>query len=80
MNKKQQAAAEVQAVTSKTIHKQLQEIAARELAALPQHLEKLTPAERVRAVLAILPYTAPKVETCATSYGNPAGAWDLDEI
>lgn len=80
MSKTQQAAAEQQAVTSKTLHKQLQEIAARELAALPQYLEQLTPAERVRAVLAILPYTAPKVETCSTHYGTPGGAWDLDEI
>lgn len=79
MSKTQQAAAE-QAVTTKTIHKQLQEIAARELATLPEYLEQLTPAERVRAVLAILPYTAPKVETCSTHYGVPGGAWDLDEI
>ena len=60
-------------VTSLSIHKQLQDIAAQELAALPQHLESLKPAERVRFLLAILPYTAPRVETCKTHYGEGNG-------
>lgn len=64
-----------QAVTSASIHKQLQEIAARELAAIPQYLEQITPAERVRFVLSILPYTAPKIETVEAHFGEP-GAWD----
>ncbi len=50
------------------IHKQLVQIAADEIRRLPEHLEQLTPAERVRFVLAVLPYTAPKVEKCATDY------------
>ena len=64
-----------QAVTSASIHKQLQEIAAREIATLPDYLEKLTPSERVRFVLSILPYTAPKLETVQAHFGEP-GAWD----
>jgi len=58
------------AVTSLSIHKQLQAVAAQELAALPQYLESLKPAERVRFLLAILPYTAPRVETCKPHYGE----------
>lgn len=77
---KQAKAATPEAVTTKSIHKQLQEIAARELATLPEYLEQLQPAERVRALLAILPYTAPKVETCPKHYGEPGGAWaSLDD-
>ena len=38
-------------ITSKSIHKQLQAIAAGELAKIPEYLEQLTPAERVRFVL-----------------------------
>ena len=56
------------AATVHTIHKQLVQIAAAEIAKIPEHLEKLTPAERVRFVLAVLPYTAPKVERVATDY------------
>jgi len=58
------------AATVHTIHKQLVQIAAAEIAKLPEHLEKLTPAERVRFVLAVLPYTAPKVERVATDYAR----------
>ena len=56
------------AATVHTIHKQLLQIAAAEIARLPEHLEQLQPVERVRFVLAVLPYTAPKVEKCATDY------------
>ena len=63
-------------VNTKSIHKQLQEIAAAEIARIPELLEQVTPAERIRFVLAILPYTAPKVETCATHYGEGFTGWD----
>lgn len=61
-----------------TIHKQLLQIAAAEVARLPEHLETMTPAERVRFVLAVLPYTAPKVEKVDTdfaTYGNVKIGW-----
>ena len=58
------------AATTHTIHKQLLEIANREIERLPEHLEQLTPAERVRFILAILPYTAPKVESCRTDFAE----------
>lgn len=64
--------------TTKAIHKRLQEIAAQELAKLPEYLDQLTPAERVRFVLAILPYTAPRVESCGTTFGENLNAgWDI---
>lgn len=64
-------------VSTKTLHQQLQAIAAAELARLPEFLEQLTPAERVRTVLQLLPYTAPKVEKVTTTYGEGWGVeWD----
>ena len=64
-------------ITSKSIHKQLQAIAAEELAKIPEYLEQLTPAERVRTVLQLLPYTAPKVEKVTTTYGEGwASGWE----
>lgn len=48
--------------TTKTLHQQLQAIAA---------------AERVRTVLQLLPYTAPKVEKVTTTYGEGwASGWE----
>lgn len=65
-------------VTTKEIHKQLLAIANREIARLPEHLEQLTPPERVRFVLAILPYTAPRVEKCALNYSEHTTiGWDF---
>lgn len=63
-------------VNTKSIHKQLQEIVADEITRFPELLEQVTPAERIRFVLAILPYTAPKVETCATHFGEGFTSWD----
>jgi len=39
---------EPEPITSKSIHRQLQELAAKEIETLPEYLEQLTPAERVR--------------------------------
>lgn len=71
------AARTAQAATVHTIHKQLVQIAAAEIARLPEHLEQLTPAERVRFVLAVLPYTAPKVEKVGTDYAQFGDGWGL---
>lgn len=57
------------------IHKQLLAVAAAEIAKLPEHLEQLTPAERVRFVLAVLPYTAPKVEKVQTDFAQFGDGW-----
>lgn len=57
--------------TVKDLHGQLKAIMARELEQLPELLEALPPAERIKAVLQLLPYTAPKVETCKTDFGEP---------
>lgn len=59
------------------IHKQLLAVAAAEIAKLPEHLEQLTPAERVRFVLAVLPYTAPKVEKVNTDYATFGDGWGM---
>lgn len=71
-----------QVATVYDIHKQLVQIAADEIALLPEHLKDLTAAERVRFVLAVLPYTAPHVEKVSTNYadwGNSSGGggWDF---
>ena len=62
--------------TVKDLHGQLKAIMARELEQLPELLEALPPAERIKAVLQLLPYTAPKVETCKTDFGEPF-TWGL---
>ena len=77
---KQETAVVTQAAaTVHDLHKQLVQIAADEIRRLPEHLEHLTPAERVRFVLAILPYTAPKVEKCATNYAADGDGWGWGE-
>lgn len=45
---------------ARTIHQQLQELAAREITALTNQVDQLQPAERLRFLLAILPYVTPK--------------------
>ena len=57
------------------LHKRLLEVAAAEIERLPEHLNALTPAERVRFILAVLPYTAPKVDKCTTSYAQDGDGW-----
>lgn len=57
--------------TVKGIHGQLKAIMAQEIERLPELLEALPPQERIKAVLQLLPYCAPKVETCNTSFGEP---------
>lgn len=62
-------------VTVHAIHKQLLAVAAAEIAKLPEHLEQLTPAERVRFILAVLPYTAPKVDKVQTDFAQLGDGW-----
>lgn len=57
--------------TVKGLHGQLKAIMARELERLPELLEALPPQERIKAVLQLLPYTAPKVETCTKDSWEP---------
>lgn len=61
----------LQAPTTKGLHGRLKEIVQKEIEGLPELLEQLEPKERVRTVLALLPYVSPKVETVATDYGEP---------
>ena len=62
-----------QAPLTKDLHGRLKEIVRKEIERLPELLEQLEPKERVRNVLALLPYVTPKVETVATDYGEPWG-------
>lgn len=62
-------------VTTKSLHRALKDVMARELAQLPELLEALPPQERIKAVLQILPYVAPKVEQCSSEYGD-GFSWD----
>ena len=61
--------------TVKDLHGQLKAIMARELEQLPELLEALPPQERIKAVLQLLPYTTPKVETCSNDFGEPTAGF-----
>lgn len=63
------------AATKQGIHQQLKDVMARELEKLPELLEGLPPQERIKAVLQLLPYTAPKVESCTADFGEPSKGW-----
>lgn len=62
---------EIVAPTTKGLHGRLKEIVQKEIEQLPTLLEQLEPKERVRTVLALLPYVTPKIETVATDFGEP---------
>lgn len=62
--------------TVKGLHGQLKAIMARELEQLPELLAALPPQERIKAVLQLLPYTAPKVQTCSNDFGETKTGWD----
>lgn len=64
-------------VTTKSIHKQLKQIVANEIEQLPELLPKLDPQERIKAVLQLMPYVAPKLESCEATFGEPVKCdWD----
>ena len=68
---------EIVAPTTKSLHGRLKDIVNAEIARLPELLEQLEPKERVKTILALLPYTTPKIETVATDYGEPCSlGWD----
>lgn len=56
---------------AESIHRQLQEIVLREIAHIPEYVEQLTPPERVKFILSILPFTTPRVEACAAHFAEP---------
>lgn len=59
------------ATTTKSLHGRLKDIVNAEIARLPELLEQLEPKDRVKTLLALLPYTTPKIETVATDFGEP---------
>ena len=61
--------------TTLGLHERLKDIVSAEIVRLPELLEQLEPKERIRTVLNLLPYVTPKVETVATTYGEPFG-WE----
>ena len=65
------APTEIVAPTTKGLHGRLKDIVQKEMERLPDLLEQLEPKERVRTILALLPYVTPKIETVATDYGEP---------
>jgi len=66
-----------EAPTTKGLHGRLKDIVSKELARLPELLEQLEPKERVRTILALLPYVTPKVEAVATDFGEAFSmGWD----
>ena len=60
---------------AKGIHSKLCEIMARELEMLPDTLDALLPPERIKAILQMLPYTAPKMDAVASDFNKVEG-WD----
>ena len=65
------APTEIVAPTTKGLHGRLKDIVQKEMERLPELFEQLEPKERVRTILALLPYVTPKIETVATDYGEP---------
>ena len=65
------APTEIVAPTTKGLHGRLKDIVQKEMERLPDLLEQLEPKERVRTILALLPYVTPKIETVATDFGEP---------
>ena len=61
---------EPEQATRKDLHAKLKRIVADELERLPETLEKLEPAARVKFLLKLLPYVAPKIETVGDDYGE----------
>lgn len=61
---------EQEPATRKDLHAKLKRIVADELERLPETLEKLEPAARVKFLLKLLPYVAPKIDTVGDDYGE----------
>jgi len=61
---------EPEQATRKSLHAQLKRIVSDELERLPETLEKLEPNARVKYLLQLLPYVAPKIEAVGDDYGE----------
>lgn len=62
--------------TAKDLHARLKDIVQREIDNLPAALEQLEPKERIKTLLALLPYVAPKVTNVAADHGEPFAGLD----
>ena len=74
---KQTTTAGANAADVKAIHKRLKEIIREEIEKLPELLENLPAAERVRALTELLQYCAPKLEKAPANFGEGI-SWDMD--
>ena len=64
-------------VAASTIRNTLKRIVADEINHLPERLEGLTPQERVRVLLSVLPYVAPRITSVDMHTGEGlASCWD----
>ena len=61
---------ETEQATRKDLHAQLKKIVAQELEQLPDTLAKMEPAARVKCLLKLLPYVAPKIDPVGDDYGE----------
>jgi len=75
MSKRKQTADGANAADVRAIHKRLKEIVKNEIEKLPDLLANMPPADRVNAILELLPYCAPKVEKVPADFGEGVGWW-----
>lgn len=73
MSKRKTTTAGADAPDVRAIHKRLKEIIKNEIEQLPNLLAKLPPADRLNAILELLPYCAPKVKTVEADFGEGFG-------
>ena len=74
--KKQTTTAGAKAADVRAIHTRLKEIIREEIEQLPALLEKLPPADRLNAILELLPYCAPKLDKAAPNFAEGFNALD----
>lgn len=74
--KRQTTTAGANAADVRAIHTRLKEIIREEIEQLPALLEKLPPADRVNAILDLLPYCAPKLDKAAPNFAEGFNAID----
>ncbi|MEZ4941151.1 MAG: hypothetical protein R3D58_09795 [Saprospiraceae bacterium] len=69
--------AELQPETPLTldIRERLKALIEKELAALPETLQSLEPAQRLNIICKLIPYILPKVEAVSHLEGEPLGSW-----
>ena len=75
MSKRKTTTDGANAADVRAIHKRLKEIVRGEIEKLPELLEKLTPAERTKILLELLPYCAPKLDKAPPDFGEGPG-WE----